>query len=353
LFGAYVLKNDVRHECIVKRSITVKLNQLLVATTTAILAAAGLGSSAAMAAQTRALPEGEIFYAIDCNDSIGQMVTVDVLTSAATLIGANTPTSNTTCAGPAAWDPSTGTMYWTSWTNNPDTLMVADIETGQSTEVGPFMVGSSPIGSDGIAIDAQGNAYLLDDDGDGSTPVGTKLYSLDLATGAATYIANVEGMTGSFACVAAFAFNPADGGFYANCDTGSGTETLVKIDVSDGSTTVACTWTHSIWGLAFDSSGIGWVPDNGDANLTSFDVSLGGSCGEEVGTPIQVNGVNWYTGSNVIATSSTPPGPEPTPVLPATGMSEHQMAVSAFAAVVAMSLAVALFALKRVARRKV
>lgn len=328
-----------------------------IATTLAFaVVVAALSAQPAAAAQTRTLPDGEIFYAVECQDSLGVLASVDVLTSVATVIGSNVPSPNTGCAGPAAWDATTGTMYWTSW-GNDDTLMVVDIETGQSTEVDQFMDGSFMIGSDGIAIDNLGNAYLLDQGdetglGDGRTP-GTKLYSLDLTTAQATFIANVEGMNDPGACVAAFAFNPADGGFYANCETDSGVETLAKIDVTDGTTTVACTWSHGIWGLAFDSNGIAWVPDAGNTNLVSYDVSLGGSCGEEVGTPIQVNGVGWYTGSNVIATPLIPNSPvSPEPELPATGISPDRLTAPALVAALAFVLAGGFMALRHVARRK-
>jgi hypothetical protein len=317
----------------------------------------GASITPAMAAQSRTLPEGEVFYAIDCQDSVGQMATVDVLTSVATLVGTNAPTPNTTCAGPAAWDVTTGNMYWTSW-NGPDTLMLADIETGQSTEVGLFIDGSFTIGSDGIAIDDVGNAYLVDqgsETGDDGRTTGMKLYSLDLATGAATYIANIQGMTGIFPCVAAFAFNPADGGFYLNCDSGAVANKLMKLNVTDGTTTIVCTWTHDIWGLAFDSNGIAWVPD-ADGGLASYDVSLGGDCGEQLGASITLNGLGWYTGSNIIATLSTPPAPAPAPApapeLPSTGMSAGQQTLIALLATVAFVLAGGFFAVKRAIRRK-
>ncbi len=320
---------------------------------TIAVVAMGASMTPAMAAQSRTLPEGEVFYAIDCQDSLGQMATVDVLTSAATLVGTNVPTPNTTCAGPAAWDVTTGSMYWTSW-NNPDILMIADIETGQSTEVGPFVDGSFTIGSDGIAIDDAGNAYLVDQGSetgaDGRT-TGTKLYSLDLATGAATYIANIQGMTDTFACVAAFAFNPADGGFYLNCTAGAVTNKLMKLNVTDGTTTIACTWTHDIYGLAFDSNGIAWVPDS-TVGLASYDVSLGGDCGEQLGASITLNGDGWYTNSNIIASLSTPPAPAPAPELPSTGMSAGQQTLIAFVATVAFLLAGGFFAVKRAIRRK-
>lgn len=314
-----------------------------------------LGGTPAQAAQTRSLPAGNAYFAFDCpggGSGVGEMATFDVLTSIGTIVGSNTPTPNTDCASQAAYDAVSDSIYWVSW-GATETLMKADVTTGESVEVGPF---SASGGANSIAIDDQGNAFaIVEADTDHPTPTGEKLYSLDLTTGDMTFIAGLGGGVGAYgsACVFSFAFNPKDKQFYINCDSLS--YEISTVDVTNGDVALACDFSAdpgtNVLGISFDTNGIGWTADGGYSNIASFDVTQA-SCGWEGGDTISVDGTGWYTVSNAITYSATPP-PGPTPDnLPSTGASQGTAIASGVAAGVAFALAAGVFLMRRSLRKK-
>ena len=291
----------------------------------ASLAAITLTASPAFAAQTRSLPANNTYYAIDCQTNGGTLVTVDVATSVATVVGSNTPTPNTDCAYQAAWNSIDESLYWISFSGGGSaTLMKADLSTGSSTEVAPFSApGSSAMA---MAIDDLGNAYVITDST--SNPNADAVFSLNLMSGAMTWIADVQNTGGQYACVYAFAFNPGDGNFYLNCISSPMDTSIRMVNVTTGATTSVCDNPSGsgLSGFAFDENGIGWTADGGYSDLASFDVGQA-DCGWQSGGRITLNGSNWYTESNAIVfTPSTDPGSGPDSgdsggQLPATGVS--------------------------------
>lgn len=69
------------------------------------------------------------------------------------------------CAGPGAYNPVDGYLYWVSWTNAPGILIKTDPMTGESTVINEFTVDGAEtnIWVYAIAIDREGNAYATMD----------------------------------------------------------------------------------------------------------------------------------------------------------------------------------------------
>ena len=317
-----------------------------VATTCVLL----LDAMPAQAAQTRLLPTGEVYVAIDCNLWDGSMAMFDVATSVGTNIGSNTPTAHTNCAAQGAWDPTSSAVYWLS-PSTPNYLMKADVTTGQSLEVAPISGTNSAARS--IAIDDEGNAYLIARWFDYVVPDDSLqiLYSLDLDTGEATEIATIDvgdAQTGN--CYYSFAFNPADQQFYTNCRDNY----LIKeIDVTNGSLVTVCDFTADpgapIAGFAFDSSGIGWTANGGSQNIASFDVTQP-DCGWQAGAAKTVNGSSWLSFSNAIVPVALPDkSPDE---LPSTGESQGTLIASVYSAGTAFALAAGVFLARHRLRKK-
>lgn len=301
------------------------------------LAVIALTASPAFAAQTRTLPANNTYYAIDCQTNDGTLVTVDVATSVATVVGSNTPTPNTDCAYQAAWDSTDESLFWIAFSGGSSTtLMKADLSTGSSTEVAPF---SSP-GSNAMAmaIDDQGNAYVITEST--ATPNTEAVFSLNLLTAEMTWIADLQNTEGQYACVYAFAFNPSDGNFYLNCISSPMDTSIRMVNVTTGATTSACDNPSGtgLSGFAFDENGIGWTADGGYSDLASFDVTQA-DCGWQSGGRITLNGSDWYTGSNAIVFTPSPDSGsgDSGRQLPATG-------VSAGGVIAAAGLSIALIA---------
>ena len=108
----------------------------------------------------------------------GTLHSVDTTTGAATLVGSMGPNFigglGATCDGVYALD------------SVDDTLATVDVATGAITDVGPL--GDNGYGS--MSTDASGQLWLL---GRPEVPASSESFTIDTATGAATFVATVDG----------------------------------------------------------------------------------------------------------------------------------------------------------------
>lgn len=237
------------------------MTRLVSTLTTGLIVGAfvALGAAAPANAEPGVLPADNKIFAIDCdNNNVGLMWQVDPTTAALDPIGE--PTPDLACAGPAAFDLTSGLGYWIEW-SEVSTLMTADPATGALTPVGVFTEAGTDntIFAASIAIGADGSAYVIGGTGD----YDNELFSLDLDTAELTYIGDIGGDEGWWS----FAFNPADGKFYGYDVNEFG---FSVIDVVAATATSIVSDDDSpleVYGIAFDSSGNVWgfgEPDGSD-----------------------------------------------------------------------------------------
>lgn len=321
-----------------------------------------LATGAPAQAAPPTLPVGDSLYAIACpyytdttvSVTNNQLLIVDPSDATAvnrgTGDGGGNATSNSNCAAGAAWDATTDTAYFVYWTDGYDypVLATIDLATGATSQIGEFT--EAGVANDyitAIAIGSDGSAYAIDYDG-------YSLFSLDLATGALTEIYDdVDFNEDPYG----FAFNPADGEFYAVDYDGE----FYRIDVTDGSVVSLGTPSgfvlDEIYGLAIDGNGVAWFANDEDylseyaAPLWSVDLADFATDAEPSGR-IEVSGGVVYTESFFIAPFvAAPAAAEPAaPALAETGVDGALAASLTGFALVSVLLGTAFLVLRRRAK---
>lgn len=209
---------------------------------------AGLGATSASAAT---LPSGDDLYALSCPQEDNpyvpqamQLWSIDAATVAGATIGGGSGDVEGTCAGQPAWNPVTKSAYAFALTDEhdePSVLMRVDVTTGASTPVAAMYYEDEPVQVASLAIGLDGAAYAL---------AYTRLYSVDLTTGALTAIG--DGIPLSYG----FAVDPTTGRFWA-LTSGS---TLMEIDVATGGFTLGQSLELAgAYSMQIDSAGGLWV----------------------------------------------------------------------------------------------
>jgi hypothetical protein len=308
----------------------------------ALAALLTFGASApALAAQTRTLPSGEVLFAVDCEEQIGQVATVDVTTAVVTALSAGNPGPTQYCAADGGWDPVSGFAYYASWAGEPNNLYKVDVTSGLATDMGEidFPAGSLNTVGDvtgGIMFDAAGVAYVSFRGYDSNNVYGQWVGRLNVTNGEIT---NEHKLTlgtswvGPNTSLWSGDFNPADGKFYLIT---SSNDELMEVDMATG---VAISHGQKVgdhwYGLAIDSNGVLW--STGSNNVTSSTVAGWATSGtEQVSENVtQLNGADWYSESNFIAGK---------PALAETGLDSNVIALTAAAWITA---GVALLAMRR------
>jgi hypothetical protein len=207
--------------------------------------------SPSYAAETpRTLPAGQTMFALSCDSSVSDLLSVDAATAVSTEVGTGTPTESF-CSQQPAWDAVTQTAYFV---DAPGSYYLSrmNIATGVPTVGAKFTLGGDTIEVDSIAISPSGVAYASS---------GDMLYSLNLTDATLTLIASA----GQLPSLYGLAFNPAGvlygldyyGNLYTiNTGTGEGTLVTTFVFPSEGDTAYSGTDPSSI---QFDSSGILWI----------------------------------------------------------------------------------------------
>lgn len=213
---------------------------------TAAVALTMTGSAAALAA-TPALPDGSQLVTVTCFEDLpATLLAISSLDAATSSLASTDGTYE--CGYGAAWDSATGVLY--AFINDDTTTLLRwDEVAGVLATVGEI---TDPLDNvvdlDSMAIDLEGNAFGMS---------GDTLYSLDLATGAATSVGILGGLADN---AYGFSVDPVSGDLYALSENGH----LYTVDTATPSLTEVATWTFTAgqswsWGLAIDGNGIAWV----------------------------------------------------------------------------------------------
>ncbi len=222
------------------------------------MTAAGLmtaGIAPAQAAGMPVLPSNQHFFAVDCDDFLGSVFSIDTTNAASTLVGTGAPGSSVDCGYGAQSNPVDGTAYTliggaTTYLATVDTTAgtltkVADI-TGAVTDAWQLMITNS------------GAAYVMQSG---------MLYTLDLATGITSTVGSLVPNLG------AAGYNPNDDTIYAFKGSGQ----AYAIDRTTGTATpdsahnivvpaFTCPDTNNadtaIDGVVFDANGNAWIQND-------------------------------------------------------------------------------------------
>ncbi|MGD9790429.1 MAG: GC-type dockerin domain-anchored protein [Phycisphaerales bacterium] len=248
-------------------------------------------------------------------DSARAMYELNMDDGTRTSIGSATTNAGTT--GGLAYDCQSGTMYLTS--TSLDSLFTLDVTTGQATLVGAY--GDSAIVMHGLEWDSAnqtlygvsshnnglytistttgvatlvGTSFLLsftnlgyDSDNDimyaTNTTTPDSFHSMDLATGATTYIGDLNGPTNPHG----LAYNSANHTMYIIC---SNTDTLYTVDLASGATTVV-----GALGSA-NYLGLAYIPEScGGGPVCVADVDDGSGSGVSDGA-VTIDDLLYYLG---------------------------------------------------------
>jgi LPXTG-motif cell wall-anchored protein len=290
---------------------------------TAVSAALLLASTPAFAAH-RSLPAGEALYAFGC-DGVGEPAVglVDVATGAVTEV---VPRTAGQCYSSPAYNAVDGKIYVIDWTTD-DQLAVFDPVAQTYTLVGEFSANCEPFG---LAIDASGNAWVYDSNGENFKPV--SLENAACGTGVGSPGAHFY----------AFAFGPNGTLYGLNNNTGY----FGTISTSTGAFTPFGSvppFTNGAGGLTFDSSGTAWVL-NWDNNAEIYSADINDYVGTaELSGQLTFNGTDYFSEAIVVGPVSTPSAP----VLPDTGSDSVALGVTGLAAAGVIALGVAMMIVRR------
>lgn len=270
----------------------------------AVAALLTLGTTApALAAQERVLPAGETLYAVDCQDNIGQVGTVDTTTAVVTPLGTGNDDEFQDCAADGGYDPVSGFAYYPAWDNVPNSLYKVNVTDGSSTYIAEieFPDGSSNNVDDttgGIMFDADGNGYISFTATDSNDDFGQWIGRLNVTTGEITdeHKVTLDGTWVTNDNLWSGDYNPADGKIYLINQT-----ELLEVDPATGvAISHGDNGDNTYWyGLAIDSNGILW--STGTDYVTSSTVDGWSTSGTEQSSENRtaIDG-NWYSESNFI-----------------------------------------------------
>lgn len=262
-------------------------------------------ASAALPAP-RVLPSGTSLYALDCQGSPIQLLSVDTASANATKIGSGSNITNSSCAYQPAWDAKSNSAYYEE-SGTPNRLVKVNLVTGVSSAVGPLKYNLATPDINAIAIGATGNAYAL---------ANNNIYPLDLATGmlstpVPTTLRQAWG----------FAYDSVTKSFYAINDSG----VISTVDPLTGavgtpSQAVLGTSTNNEYSLQIDSNGIFWIENDGptgnEADLWTLDPAAVATSAQLV-NPITLKGTKIYSEALLLAPTQVAPVITTTPALTA------------------------------------
>ena len=180
-------------------------------------------------------------YGVD--STTGSLLKIDKNTGSAAVIG----TVGVSVVGALAWDPSTEVCYGTDTSTPTWDLITVDLASGATNVIG----GTNVYFPHGAAVDPVTGILYAEDIWNG------ELYSLDKTTGAKTLI----GISG-IGNLGALDFDPTTGLLYGATADPFGLGKLFIIDTATGAATFV-TNTYRFTGIAFDETGYLYGVDNG------------------------------------------------------------------------------------------
>lgn len=263
-------------------------------------------------ASAATLPEGDTLYALSCDwegeVNYSDLYRVDAETADLTYLSSSDLQPD--CAGPAAYDPTTGKSYYIPLVGDGGWLATIDVATGAVT-VQAFS-GDLVDEPHAFAIDAEGQGWLISSDG---------LYRIDLDTAETTFELNL-----AEDWFYLFALDPSDGELYA---VQYDTSIAYHLSTSDGVLTPIGTiqFESDSYSMQIDTSGRWWFQlEYGETS----DNSLWSSPRPDGETVLEYDGdlydsadeINPHIDSLLLTYSDVPPPPTPPapgPQLAATG----------------------------------
>jgi hypothetical protein len=206
------------------------------------------------------LPAGDAIYVLNWSNTL---VNMDTSGSETPVSVGGSPVATPTVSGGTAFNSTNNSIY-TTVGPYPNVLKKTSLDTGVTSDIGTAWFGnqSTSVYIERLAIDDQGNAYVISDMVDNTT---ITLYSLNLQTAELTLIHEVEALREpnvSQFNVRSIAYNPLDQKIYAI--RGNNTATLFSVNLTGTTVTEigAKNGTQvddGIWGnFAFDSAGKMW-----------------------------------------------------------------------------------------------
>lgn len=265
-----------------------------------------LGSVGAQAAASPgSLAADNQMFGLSCYSGLdGDLYTV-ALEPTGVLTKIGTDSKVVDCWNAVSQNPLNGLAYGLQqdWDNSVSTLYSINTATGASTSVGVVKASAINVWLSTMAINDDGVAYGFSWD--------KKIYTLNLATGEATFVANLM-MDFSNALDAA-AFNPVDGKLYG---LNQGANAIYNINLTSGiGTKLANSAYQTAFGgasfsMSFDANGTAWflVPTNSftTSEIWSADIS------NTANTKVKSSSLSVNLGSIFVGTSDSPtPPPAP------------------------------------------
>ncbi|MDH6180374.1 LPXTG-motif cell wall-anchored protein [Microbacteriaceae bacterium SG_E_30_P1] len=280
-----------------------------------LVAALSLGLVALAApahAAPPALPAGEHLVATTCDSEtfpdLG-LFEVDAATGTSTQLAS---ADGAYCGYQGGWDRVTHKFYFTTWDASFSVLHSYDPATNSVTTIGDITAGDEAPNVYSLVVSLDGKGYFVEYD---------DLYSIDLTTGAATYLGDLEFEDSAWG----FAVDPTSGLLYLLTEGGE----LYTVDPAAVTATGVANWSFSegasyTYGLAIDSNGTAWVVeypgDEAYSALWSTPLATFGTTVELSGNITIGETGDDYEGWWVAIIGEPAPAPAPEPVLAATGV---------------------------------
>lgn len=209
--------------------------------------------SAALAAAPTTLPAGETLYAMTWSGT-GEIVNLSPSGSETVVHAGNL--TNVLPTGNISYNAADGYAYWYKQAYPNTFLYKTNLLSGVSTLIAPLTLGGVNVFECHLAIDGAGVARCV------SEINGTMgLYTLNLTTGALTFVASAEGLrnaSNSVNNVRALAYNPVDSKIYVVRDNNGMLSTISAAGVVADIGVSNENWNT----FAFDGAGTMWTLDN-------------------------------------------------------------------------------------------
>lgn len=198
------------------------------------------------------LPAGDVLYEMSCDGAINGFQLHSLNTSDNTRTAIGTSTGSVECALGGTILRGSNWFYFKARIN----LFRTDVTSGVTEVIGEFREEGADRDIKSLAIDDNGNAFALSEEA---------LFSVDLSSGNLTTVAATNFATLTGGTPLGFAYDPTTDKFYVAED---GDGNLYSLNMSTGALTfIASNSDYWVGSMSFDSNGYLWV--NGDTNQVS------------------------------------------------------------------------------------